>query len=219
METENHSKPIYKQPVRFLLKAEKAFRARLVDPFAIKLFGGLHPKNVFQYRAQFFQEFLSPNDRVIDIACGTGAALHYLAPHVQAGLGIEMNSTVVAIAKARSPENVSYVQANIFEVDYAKIQREFRYNVAIFSHILEHLEQPEEILKQVNASKVLICVPSEENWYRQLLKNMGLDHRSDPDHVREYDRASVRSILEKTGYRVTFVGFNPEGEIMGVGER
>lgn len=219
METEKHPKPIYKQPVRLLLKAEKAFRARLVDPFSIKLFGGLHPKNVFQYRAQFFLEFLGPKDRVIDIACGTGATLHYLAPHVEAGLGIEMNPTVVAIAKSRCPENVNYVQANIFEVDYAQAQKEFRYNVAVFSHILEHLEKPQEILERVAAKKVLICVPSEENWYRQLLKNMGLDHRSDPDHVREYDRESVRKVLEKSGYKVTFVGFNPEGEIVGVGER
>lgn len=219
MENLQPTKPIYKQPMRLLLKAEKALRGRLVDRFSIRMFGGLHPKNIFQFRAQFFSEFLSPEDRVIDIACGTGAALHFLATRIQAGLGIEKDAKVVALAKSRSPKNVTYLEANIFEVDYAKVREEFRYNVAIFSHILEHLKNPEEIVSRVGAAKVLVCVPSEENWYRQFLKSMSLDHRSDPDHVREYDRQSVRKILENTGYKVTFVGFNPEGEILGVGER
>ncbi len=64
--------------------------------------------------------------------------------------------------------------------------------------------------------KVLVCVPSQENWRFQYKKSLGLDARTDPTHFREYTTQMLRDEAEKAGYRSTDCYFNSEGEIFGV---
>jgi hypothetical protein len=70
------------------------------------------------------------------------------------------------------------------------------------------------LLKKVGAKELLICVPSQENWYRQTLKHLGLRYTTDPTHFREYTRAELKEELARAGYDVTTMGFNAEGEII-----
>ncbi len=207
----------FKCVVRLIVKMDKILQKRMFDPFSIRLFNGLHPKNIFHFRSKFLGEFLSPNDRVIDIASGTGSTLNYLHNLIEAGLGIEKNEKHISFSRRLAPKNINFEKNDILKLDYVELSKKFKYNVAIFSHILEHLENPSKIMKSVNAEKVIVCVPSEENWYRQLLKYLDMDYRSDPDHFREYSRETLRKDIKNAGYAIDYLGFNPEGEIVGVG--
>ncbi len=52
---------------------------------------GMHPKNVFNYRYEFFLENVEKNDVVIDIACGTGVILKKISGKIKKGYGIDLN--------------------------------------------------------------------------------------------------------------------------------
>jgi len=113
-----------------------------------------------------------------------------------------------------SSDNIEYTVSDIFDINYKSLKKDIKYNTAILSHILEHIKDVPSFLKRLNAEKLLICVPSQENWRTKLLIEMGLPYFSDSTHYREYTRKMLINDLSKAGYKVSYIGFNPEGEIV-----
>lgn len=201
--------------LRIYLKFFTVFHDWALDRIGIRAFGGRHPKNVFHYRSGFFLERLRPEDVVIDVACGTGSTTALVAMKTRRAIGLDLNAGLLAAARARNPApNLEYRVLDLHRVDYRALKLELGYTVAIFSHILEHLEDPVATLKDYGAPRILVCVPSEENWRTQLKKSLGLPYLSDRTHFREYTRETLASDVRKAGYEITFIGFNPEGEIV-----
>lgn len=109
--------------------------------------------------------------------------------------------------------NIEYLEHDILSLDYEKLKKEFGYTIAIFSHILEHINDVPTLLNKVKADKILITVPSQENWFAQFLHYMGMPY-GDPSHKREYTREMLKTELTSASYRIDFMGFNSEGEII-----
>ncbi len=197
------------------LRLHEKIHPKTIGKFGPRMFEGLHPKNVFHFRSEFFIENVTREDVVVDIACGTGLILHNLARHIQKGFGIEYSPKNVKLCKLKhSKPNLEFIEGDLYHFDYAAFKARTHYTTAVLSHILEHVEKPTELLQKIAADKVLICVPSQENWYRQLLIHLKLPYKSDPSHYREYTRPMLRAELEAAGYQVAFIGFNSEGEIV-----
>ncbi len=196
--------------LRLILRRIEPRLTWLIDRLAIRANGGLHPKNVFGFRNEFFVSKLNADDVVLDVACGSGALLKRIEANVRSGVGIDLNPP----AEAPISERVHWVRADVLAFDYSQLRESSPYTVAIFSHILEHLERPSELLRRVRAPRVLVCVPSEENWRAQIKIVYGVNHLSDPTHFCEYTRARLRAVLVESGYRVLEMGFNAEGEIV-----
>lgn len=182
---------------------------------AMPLFQGLHPKNVFNYRCEFFLENVDEDDVVIDIACGTGLILYKVSPRVKKAYGIEIDSNNLGICKSRhAAQNVEYLCDDILKINYKELKKITGYTVAIYSHILEHIENVPEFLKRIGAAKILVCVPSQENWLAQLKIYLELPYLLDDTHFREYSREMLSQELKQAGYSIKYMGFNPEGEII-----
>lgn len=176
---------------------------------------GLHPKNVFNYRSEFFIDNVNRGDVVIDIACGTGLILKKISPKIKMGYGVDYSyDSIKTCIKKHSEKNLKYIHDDISKIDYKDFKKKTNYTTAIFSHILEHIENVPELLKKVSAKKILICVPSKENWKAQLLIDLDLPYFTDRTHFREYDRDTLKNELKDAGYKIQFIGFNPEGEII-----
>jgi SAM-dependent methyltransferase len=198
---------------------------RLADRYVlnralIRLFGGIHPKNVFNYRYEFFADNVGPDDVVLDVGCGTGLILSKVCDRINAGCGLDRDP--------RLPEhwhrfprgsNLRYVQGDFLTFDFAAFRREFAYNVCIVSHVLEHIDDVPSFLRRIDAERLLVCVPSQENWRTQLLIALGLPYFTDSTHRREYSRAMLSAELDAAGYAVRSIGFNAEGEITCLAER
>lgn len=200
----------HKQLLIKYLTVDNSFRNEIISKLSIPIFEGLHPKNVFNYRSEFFIENTNENDSVIDIACGTGFILYCISDKIKNGLGIDFSDSNLEICtKKHFKSNLSYKKADIFQFNYS----EFSFNTAILSHILEHIEHPVSFLKQINAEKLLICVPSQENWLSQLKQHLSLPYFSDESHFREYTREMLKDELLKANYIIEYLGFNSEGEI------
>ena len=129
------------------------------------------------------------------------------------GIGVEQNPKMLALARQNCPPNLEFREGDIFSSTVQEILKSGVSKV-VLSHILEHLPDPVAFLRTLQGKELLICVPSEENWYRQLLKDLGLNHLSDPTHFREYTRALLKDHLAAAGYRAESLAFNSEGEII-----
>jgi SAM-dependent methyltransferase len=202
-------------PVRAYLSLRRWLDACFLDRALIRLFNGVHPKNIFNYRHEFFFENVGPGDVVIDAGCGTGFILSKIASRIKKGYGLDYDQRLTEYWKAFAHgENVEPVLADLSTFDFASFRSKTRYNVCIVSHILEHIEDVPSFLKRIGADRLLICVPSQENWRAQLLIHFGLPYLTDPTHYREYTRSMLRDELERAGYRPVLMGFNAEGEIV-----
>ncbi len=199
---------------QFLL-TDNLIRETFIFKYGQRLFGGLHPKNVLNYRYPFFSENVGFDDVVLDVACGTGLILNKISPIIKRGIGLDYDQDNLEMFNAHHKKsNLEMRLADIYKIDYKKLQKETNYNVAIFSHFIEHVEDPISLLKNVDADTVLICVPSQEKWLAQLKKRLDIPFITDPTHFREYTRKMLLDELVSAGYAADFIGFNPEGEII-----
>ena len=206
---------IIKGVLKNWLRYRDRWNTRIYNKYAIPFFEGMHPKNVFNYRYEFFVENINKEDIVLDIACGTGFMLNKIAPFIFKGYGIDISPSNIKLCKQKHyHDNLEYMEKDIFNIDYSELKKKLGFNIAILSAILEHIENVPKFLKNIEAETLLICVPSQENWEMQLKKYLGIRYLTDDTHFREYTREMLSKELETAGYSIEFIGFNPEGEII-----
>ena len=202
------------------LKYHDFLHRMIIARCGAKVFNGLHPKNVLNFRSEYFIEQVRPQDVILDVACGTGLILKRVSPIIRYGIGIDYSEKNIALCKTiHAAENIEYIHEDIHTFDYIDLKKRTGYNTAIFSHILEHIKDVQSILQRVDANRLIICVPSQENWYTQLLIFFGLPYFKDATHYREYTRDMLRKEINSSGYDILSIGFNSEGEIVAVAEK
>jgi SAM-dependent methyltransferase len=176
---------MYRSLLKLCLRLHSIFFDRLMYHVAPKVFGGNHPKNIFHFRSEFFVNNGKKSDVVLDLACGQGTILKNMAPAIGSGIGMDQNPRQLRLARQNCPGNVEFLEGDIDGKLVADLIAARKVSKVVLSHILEHLPDPVGLMKKLHGIELLICVPSQENWYRQLLKNLGLPFVSDPSHFRE----------------------------------
>lgn len=208
-------KIIYRELLKNYLRCHNYWHGQIQSRLSERLYDGLHPSNKFNTRWKFFAENLLKQDVVLDLACGTGTILKKLSPYIALGYGIELSERNLSLCRTPDcPDNINFELGNILNYDYQFLKAQIKYNVATYSHILEHIENVPELLNKVAASRILICVPSQENWRSIFLQDLGLEYRTDRNHFREYTREMLLRELAAASYQVKYMGFNQEGEII-----
>jgi SAM-dependent methyltransferase len=206
--------PFRRLCAKLALQAHDYIYPKLIAHLCEPLFGGLHPSNVFHYRTEFIVQRLQKDSVVVDLACGTGKGLAAIAPYIRHGIGIELNPTNFSLClKHHSAPHIEYRQRDIFDLDYRVLLQETGCNAIVLSHILEHIEDSVGFLKRILAPTLFICVPSQQNWEKQLRGSLGLNFFSDHGHFREYTPEMLRNELDLAGYDSVYLAFNCEGEI------
>jgi SAM-dependent methyltransferase len=139
-----------------------------------------------------------PVGRVADIGCGEGSVIAALAGSLGAvGFsGFEVAPAAVEAARRRKYD--SPVEFNVF--DGRKIPSEDKaYDVAILSHVLEHLADPRSLLHEAArvASRVVIEVPLELHLRTRRFR------WDDTGHINVFNRRSIRFLVESCGLSIT----------------
>jgi SAM-dependent methyltransferase len=149
----------------------------------------------------FIVQHLWPEAKVLDLGCGNGMVAEFLAPHVDRVTGIDSDANAIEQAKARvTADNVDFSTS---EVRQYLAGANLDYQVLILSHILEHLDDPEEFLQRHAAffQFIYIEVPDFEvnylNLYRQRFDTDLI--YTDADHVSEFDRDELRALIQSVG--------------------
>ena len=157
-------------------------------------------KDIAKSTAGIVSSVLQNRDRVLDIGCGSGLLVDQLAKIGYRASGLDWSEA--AIQFAREHYRGEYLLANV-EQGLA-IGRNF--DCAVASHILEHLENPQEFLQSVKKilepdGYLVIAVPNLD-WWNPKSVYRSVSTIFDPEHVVGYSVKGLRKVLEANGYEV-----------------
>jgi SAM-dependent methyltransferase len=153
---------------------------------------------------EFILQQITDKSVVLDLGCNNGEIADMIAEKAAEVVGIDYLELPVLRARERYKRpNLSFVHAEALE--YLKKNAQ-RFDTLILSHILEHLDEPEEFLKRFKDffQWIYIELPDFDRHYlNQYRKDMGLKLiYTDDDHVSEFDRYELNEILQRCNLEV-----------------
>ena len=144
----------------------------------------------------------------IDFGCGIGEHLTHLGSD---SIGIEVNESSVAYCQNKGL-NVVHVSPNddLYQLSFLE---KGKYNSMLISHVLEHLDNPDEVLRQlliacerIGVKRIFICVPGKKGYAHDATHRTFIDLNYIQDHGLNKSGAFQ---LVKSGYfpfNAAFVG-------------
>ncbi|MBA3741942.1 class I SAM-dependent methyltransferase [Sporichthya sp.] len=135
--------------------------------------------------------------RVIELGCGEGALAAELLRRSFPGsyLGMDISTSGIEEARARAIPGADFRLTAGGHVDLA----DGCADLAILSHVVEHLEHPRVLLYEAKriASHVLVEVPLELHW--RTPRDYHLDALG---HINKYTARSIRHLAQSSGFEV-----------------
>lgn len=138
-----------------------------------------------------------PTGSALDVGCGTGDFLSYLVAQGYSAQGVEVSPDARKIAANKGVSVTSQL---------ADIPAQAQFNVISLWHVLEHVADPRETLKQLfeRCSKdglLVIAVPDNESWDCQHYgpKWAAWDV---PRHLSHFRQQDVHKLLREAGFEV-----------------
>lgn len=148
---------------------------------------------------------------LLELGLGHGFTARQFLPHFKRYLVLEGSRAVIANFNQRFPQ----CPVEIIETFFEEFDTEERFDVIVMGFILEHVDDPFEILRRYRKflaphGKLFVSVPNAEVLNRRLGHLIGmlddLQALSDNDrllgHRRYYTVASLVAEAERAGYRV-----------------
>ncbi|OGE36808.1 hypothetical protein A3B45_00315 [Candidatus Daviesbacteria bacterium RIFCSPLOWO2_01_FULL_39_12] len=139
---------------------------------------------------------LPKNSKILDIGCGGGFNLNILRKFGEIS-GVDIEPKSIEYCKLRGFKNVRLIKKNSDKLPF----RNNQYNLITCLDVLEHIDDDEKYLKEVNRillrdGYLIIFVPSFQILWGEL------DDRS--KHFRRYRKGQLISMLKKSGFQVKF---------------
>ncbi|MDD5738602.1 MAG: class I SAM-dependent methyltransferase [Candidatus Pacebacteria bacterium] len=209
----NKSNPLFD----FLLKITLAVHSYLykaISFLAIRKEGGKHPKHRILNYHQFFLENILSQSRVLDVGCSSGELTFDLAKKARKVVGIDLNEKYLQKAKQKNnAHNIEYILGDGASYDFKE-----KFNFAVLSNVLEHIEKREDFLKKISsiADKILIRAPLlTRDWLSVYKKETGVWYKLDKTHFIEYTKEQFIWEIEKAGLKIEKMEIN-FGEIYAI---
>jgi SAM-dependent methyltransferase len=147
----------------------------------------------------FLQSHIRPTDRVLEVGCDRGQVLASVVAAER--VGVDYNEAAIAAGHAEYPE-LTLIAGEAR--DYLKQAPKF--DVLILSHVLEHVDEPEQFLAAVKDrfDRIYVEVP-DFDWTE--LNSLRLSRgrkliQMDDDHIAEFDRDELEQIFASLGLKV-----------------
>lgn len=146
----------------------------------------------------FLKNKIDKNYSVIDIGCSDGRNTFILSRLCKVVVAVDHNKEFIRIAKQKYKQYpISFINDDVN--NYA-IKNNLKFDVAICSHILEHLDDPESFLKSILSytKYVYVEVPDFESNYLNLIRKdqkININY-TDNDHIYEFDRKNIKKMFK-----------------------
>lgn len=138
-------------------------------------------------RVDQIQEISRPDDRILDVACGTGSILRMLYQRRYRNLfGLEHSATAVDWL---SKSGITMRQGSLPKIDF----EDDRFDVVIASEVLEHILFHKAFLREI----VRVLKPGGQAMI--YVPNDCMGPVDEPSHVRTYNQDSLRTLLGRFG--------------------
>ena len=103
----------------------------------------------YQRKTEKLKSYLSPEDFVLDVGCGTGTQCDDFANNVKQVIGFDISSKLLAIAEKRKVErkinNVEFVQTTVFDGRF----KSDGFNVVMAFYVLHFCEDIDEVIRRI----------------------------------------------------------------------
>ena len=151
--------------------------------------------------------------KILDVGCGTGLLGEELKKQGNTVIGVDFSKEEVQEAKGRLDEVI------LADVTDMKDEIKDKFDVIIFSDVLEHLINPPQILQEfkkhlADAGEIIVSLPNIASWTTRFRLLFGyFDYRDygimDETHLRFYTLYSAKSLVETSGYEIKKIDVNP----------
>jgi SAM-dependent methyltransferase len=151
-------------------------------------------------RARQLHRLLQAPGRVLEIGCGRGLLLYQLARLGHECYGIERSS--LAAARARRIAALQVFTRSLEDCRFADCS----FDLVVLWHVLEHLENPNDVLKEVHrvlkpGGALVLEVPNFSSLQAQLFGKKWF-HLDIPRHLVHYSRNGILQLLNSRQFAV-----------------
>ena len=146
---------------------------------------------IWRELGKFFQRYIKPDARVIDIACDAG----YFIRHVRAR---ERWATDIRPVEAELPRDVRFVRASGLEL--AGVLPNDYFDLAFFSNYLEHLPSTEAVLEQLRVSFALLKPGGQVLILQPNIRLVGGSYWDFIDHQTALTEKSLAEAARMAGF-------------------
>jgi len=163
---------------------------------------------------QMMVRLVGQNKRVLEVGCGKGFVSERLKQQGCIVTGIELNEEHAKRAE-RFCERLVVGNVESMKLDF----KPNSFDVLLFGDVLEHLHNPEKVLRKLKASLndnglIVASIPNIGNWKIRLGLLLGkFDYQDwgilDRTHLHFFTGKTARQLLEKAGYRIVKKEFVP----------
>jgi ubiquinone/menaquinone biosynthesis C-methylase UbiE len=105
----------------------------------------------YETKIEKIKSYLSPEDVVLDIGCGTGTQCGDLAGHVKQVTGIDISGRLLAIAEQRTAErkldNVGFIKTSLYD---ERLKAD-SFDIVMAFYVLHFFEDLDAVVKRVHA--------------------------------------------------------------------
>lgn len=156
----------------------------------------------FSTRYEVFASLIDEGSEVLDIGCGEGATLAYLAERKKIkGEGLDISERGVRMCAARG------IRAKVADASAAGFSLDAAYDYIIVSEVLEHIPNPEALLEKLRGKfrkGLIISVPNTGYYLyrlRLLFGRFPVQWALHPgEHLRFWTLQDFRAWLRACGY-------------------
>lgn len=161
---------------------------------ALELSFSIYDHNSHPLRAnKFFLSKLDEIKSILDVGCGNGELAAQMYKKCHNITGFDVSARAISSARARFPW-ITFIQGRVEDLPLQK------HELVVLSHILEHLDDPVNLLKKVKnvATYLYIEVPDFDSDLLNILRlDLGSNLLySDNDHVSEFTREEICKMLK-----------------------
>jgi SAM-dependent methyltransferase len=146
---------------------------------------------IWRELGRFFQRYIKPDARVIDIACDAG----YFIRNIQAR---ERWATDIRPVDAELPRDVRFVRASGLELDDF-VPNDY-FDLAFFSNYLEHLPSTEAVLEQLRVAHALLKPGGQVLILQPNIRLVGGSYWDFIDHQTALTEKSLAEAARMAGF-------------------
>jgi SAM-dependent methyltransferase len=151
---------------------------------------------IWRELGKFFQRYIGPDARVVDIACDLG----YFIRNIHAG---ERWATDIRDVGATLPPEVHFIRAS--GLDLADVLPNDSFDLAFFSNYLEHLASTEAVLEQLRVAFALLKPGGKVLILQPNIRLIGGSYWDFIDHQTALTEKSLAEAAVMAGFKTTQV--------------
>jgi SAM-dependent methyltransferase len=150
--------------------------------------------------AQLMRRYVSPPGKLLDVGCATGVFTREAQRLGWQATGLEASGWAVARARALAPE-VTWVNTPLEQAEFPALS----FDVITLWDVLEHVASPTATLRRLHGwlkpnGYFFLNLPNSGSWIARLMGPRWVLLLR--EHVWYFAPATMRQLLEKTGFRL-----------------